>query len=186
MCISFFWEVMVRQSSVDCESFEIGGWGVSPTGKSYSFRSCVRACEAACAREAMLFPRLGCGSSNNAPASSSRALCLSVGHVLVQRCRWSRLPGAVGPACCAVNLCRSLLINAKSVLIDCKSFLVARCFSLLPAAFRLKECKSMCLVPGAVGLACFAVNLCKSQLINCKSFFGHSCCFSLRPAAFIG
>ena len=34
----------------------IGGWGVSPTGKSYSFRSCVRACEAVCARETMFLP----------------------------------------------------------------------------------------------------------------------------------
>ena len=40
---------------------------MSPTGKSYSFRSCVRASEAACAREAMLFPMLGRGSSKNAP-----------------------------------------------------------------------------------------------------------------------
>ena len=48
--------------------------------------------------------------------------------------------GAVRPACCAVNLCKSLLINAKSLLIDCKSFLVAsRCFSLLPAAFPLRS-----------------------------------------------
>ena len=47
-------------------------------------------------------------------------------------------PGAVGPAWCAVNLCKSLLIAAKSLLIDSKSFPVAsRCFSLLPAAFPL-------------------------------------------------
>ena len=44
---------------------------VSPTGKSDSVRF-VRACracgrgEAACARETMLLPRLGCGSSKNA------------------------------------------------------------------------------------------------------------------------
>ena len=37
----------------------IGGWGVSPTGKSYSFRSCVRACEAVCACETMLLPIAG-------------------------------------------------------------------------------------------------------------------------------
>ena len=41
--------------------------GGSPTGKSYSFRSCVRASEAVCARGTMLFPWLGCGSSRNAP-----------------------------------------------------------------------------------------------------------------------
>ena len=41
---------------------------MSPTGKSYSFRSCVRASEAACARETMLFPRLGRGSFNSTPA----------------------------------------------------------------------------------------------------------------------
>ena len=44
---------------------------MSPTGKSYSFRSCVRASEAACARETMLFPRLGRGSFNSPPAASS-------------------------------------------------------------------------------------------------------------------
>ena len=37
--------------------------GVSPTEKSYSFRSYVRASEAVCARETMLLPRLGCKSS---------------------------------------------------------------------------------------------------------------------------
>ena len=45
---------------------------MSPIGKSYSFRSCVRACEAACARETMLLPRLGCGSSKNVPVSCLR------------------------------------------------------------------------------------------------------------------
>ena len=45
---------------------------------------------------------------------------------------------AVGPACCVVNLCKSLLIHAKSLLIACKSFLVAsRYFSLLPAVVSL-------------------------------------------------
>ena len=39
---------------------------MSPTGKSYSFRSCVRASEAACACEAMSFPWLGFGSSQRA------------------------------------------------------------------------------------------------------------------------
>ena len=46
----------------------IGGWGVSPTGKSDSVRlrcdACVRACgrgEAVCARETLL-RRLGCGT----------------------------------------------------------------------------------------------------------------------------
>ena len=47
---------------------------VIPTGKSYSFRSCVRASEAACARETMLFPRLGRGSFKRAPASSCRVV----------------------------------------------------------------------------------------------------------------
>ena len=40
---------------------------MSPTGKSYSFRSCVRASEAACGRGATLLPWLGCGSSKNPP-----------------------------------------------------------------------------------------------------------------------
>ena len=58
---------------------------MSPTGKSYSFRSCVRASEAACARGTMLLPRLGRRSSGNAPPWSrgrvvvARALRLSVG-----------------------------------------------------------------------------------------------------------
>ena len=62
--------------------FSCGGWGVSPTGKSYSFRSCVRASEAACGRGTMLLPRLGCGSSQRAPGSGRvpRALRLSVGQ----------------------------------------------------------------------------------------------------------
>ena len=51
---------------------------MSPTGKSYSFSSCVRACvramrcEAACARGTMLLPRLGGQSSNNPPSSARR------------------------------------------------------------------------------------------------------------------
>ena len=51
----------------------IGGWGVSPTGKSYSFRSCVRACErarrgeAVCGRETRFLPTGGCGSAQRAP-----------------------------------------------------------------------------------------------------------------------
>ena len=40
---------------------------MSPTGKSYSFRSCVRASEAACARGTMLLPRLGRASSKSTP-----------------------------------------------------------------------------------------------------------------------
>ena len=45
----------------------IGGWGVSPTGKSYSFRSCVRASEAACGRETTLLPFQGSVRSFCAP-----------------------------------------------------------------------------------------------------------------------
>ena len=53
----------------------------------------------------------------------------------LQECKFRRLiTGAVRPACCAVNLCKSLLINAKSLLIDCKSFLVA--YRCVPAASR--------------------------------------------------
>ena len=40
---------------------------MSPTRKSYSFRSCVRASEAACGRETTLFPMLGFGSLQRAP-----------------------------------------------------------------------------------------------------------------------
>ena len=61
---------------------EVGG--VSPTGKSYSFRSCVRASEAACACETMLLPWLGCGSSQRPPGCRRRvprALRLSVGQL---------------------------------------------------------------------------------------------------------
>ena len=57
----------------------IGGWGkksgAAPTGKSYSFRSCVRASgrarrgEAACGREATLLPWLGFRTGNSAPAA---------------------------------------------------------------------------------------------------------------------
>ena len=46
----------------------VGGWWVSPTRKSYSFRSCVRASEAACGCGTMLFPWLGCGSTQRTPA----------------------------------------------------------------------------------------------------------------------
>ena len=61
----------------------VGVWGVSPTGKSYSLRSCVRACEAACARETMLLPRLGGGSLENPLGRGrARALCLSVGYLI--------------------------------------------------------------------------------------------------------
>ena len=113
----------------------IGGWGVSPTGKSYSFRSCVRASEAACGRGTMLLPRLGCGSSQRAPTFRGVPFpSPSQNHSLV--------------LCWPANRCKSLLI-------DCKSFPVAsRCFSLLPAAFplllaafRLHNCKSMRLDP---------------------------------------
>ena len=54
---------------------EVGG--VSPTGKSYSFRSCVRASgrarrgEAACGREATLLPWLGFRTGNSAPAPAA-------------------------------------------------------------------------------------------------------------------
>ncbi len=66
--------------------------------------------------------------------------------------------------------------------------LVPAAFPLLLAAFRLKECKSRCLVPSAVRPASRAVNPCKSMqidakslLINCKSFLVASRCFSLLP-----
>ena len=68
---------------------------MSPTGKSDSVRF-VRACracgrgEAACARETMLLPRLGCGRSKSPPVSCrvvvARALALpSQNHSLVLR-----------------------------------------------------------------------------------------------------
>ena len=54
---------------------EVGGWGVSPTGKSYSFRSCVRACEAACACEGRCcFPSLGLRTFESTPCVCARAL----------------------------------------------------------------------------------------------------------------
>ena len=55
----------------------IRGWGVVQTGKSYSFRSCVRASEAVCASGTMLFPWLGCGSSRNPPGWPGVASALS-------------------------------------------------------------------------------------------------------------
>ena len=42
-----------------CVFMYIVGWRMSPTRKLYSFRSCVRASEAARACETMLFPWLG-------------------------------------------------------------------------------------------------------------------------------
>ena len=58
---------------------EVGGKksGAAPTGKSYSFRSCVRASgrarrgEAACGREATLLPWLGFRTGNSAPAPAA-------------------------------------------------------------------------------------------------------------------
>ena len=47
---------------IDLLSF-CGGWGVSPTGKSYSFRSCVRACERARRGEAKLCAGVRRGAS---------------------------------------------------------------------------------------------------------------------------
>ena len=55
---------------------------MSPTGKSYSFRSCVRASgrarrgEAACGREATLLPWLGFRTGNSAPAARALARAL--------------------------------------------------------------------------------------------------------------
>ena len=52
-----------------------------PIALAFALRACVRACEAVCAREAMLFPRLGCGSSKNAPRRRRRRVpfgCLLV------------------------------------------------------------------------------------------------------------
>ena len=45
---------------------------MSPTGKLYSFRSCVRASEAACARGTLLLPWLGPGTSNSPPRGRAR------------------------------------------------------------------------------------------------------------------
>ena len=47
----------------------IGGWGVSPTGKSASFRSCVRASEAAWAREAVISCPLGLAEGRCSPGA---------------------------------------------------------------------------------------------------------------------
>ena len=95
-----------------------------------------------------------------------------------------------------------LLIPAdrcKSLLIDSKSFPVAsRCFSLLPAAFpllpaafrlnKMQICASGPWPRFAVALLLvhvqIAANLCKSLLIDSKSFRVASRCFSLLPAAF--
>ncbi len=57
------------------------------TGNRIRFvRACVLACEAACARETMLFPRLGCTAEiilrGRRVVASSRALCLSVGQLI--------------------------------------------------------------------------------------------------------
>ena len=60
-------------------SSEVGGVGSSldspPNREIVSFRSCVR-CEAACARRTMLLPRLGGGSSQNAPRPPARRRAL--------------------------------------------------------------------------------------------------------------
>ena len=47
--------------------------GVSPTGESFHFVPAYVRCEAACARGTMLLPRLGGGSSGNAPPGRRRA-----------------------------------------------------------------------------------------------------------------
>ena len=101
------------------ERNKVGGWGVSPTGKSYSFRSCVRASEAACGRETTLLPMLGFGRKQRAATSFRVPFpSPSQNHSLA--------------VCWLTNRCKSLLI-------DSKSFRVAsRCFSLLPAAFPLR------------------------------------------------
>ena len=59
------------------------------TGKSisialaFALRACVRACEAVCARETMLFPMLGRGSSKNPPRSCGVARRVPFGCLLV-------------------------------------------------------------------------------------------------------
>ena len=58
---------------------EVGG--VSPTGRSYSFRSFVRASEAACGRRMVLLPWLGFGSSQRGPVSCG-VPCPSLPRVL--------------------------------------------------------------------------------------------------------
>ena len=75
---------------------------MSPTGKSYSFRSCVRASEAACARGTMLLPWLGFGRSQRGPASP--VPCPSL------RRRKTTPLFYVGLR----NRCKSLLIDSKS------------------------------------------------------------------------
>ena len=52
---------------------EVGG--ASPTRKSCSFRSCVRAGEAACGRGTFLFPWRGFKNSKNALVSCRVASC---------------------------------------------------------------------------------------------------------------
>ena len=123
----------------------VGGWGVSPTGKSESVRF-VRACracgrgEAACARETMLLPRLGCGSSKCAPVCVAARVPFP--------CRRKTTP--LFYACLLIAV-RSLQINSKLFLVASPCFsLLPAAFLLLPAAFRLKKSKSMRLVPGAV------------------------------------
>ena len=118
---------------------------MSPTGKSDSFRSCVRASEAACGRETTLLPMLGFGSLQRAPAFRVPFPSPSQNHSLA--------------VCWLTNRCKSLLI-------DSKSFRVAsRCFSLLPAAFPLrlgwKNCKSIRLDP-----RCRLPGLSVSLLVN--------------------
>ena len=56
---------------------------MSPTGESYSFRSCVRASEAACGRETTLLPMLGFGRKQRAATCVvSRALPFAVAKPL--------------------------------------------------------------------------------------------------------
>ena len=86
----------------------IGGWGVVLTGKSYSFRSCVRASEAVCVRDDVVSVA-GFFSSKNPPGS--RASCLVVALFFFE------------------IIVVVLLIIVKSMLIIVKSMLKAfRCF----------------------------------------------------------
>ena len=92
----------------------IGDWGVSPTRKSYSFRSCVRASEAACALETILLARPGCGSSKN-PAC------------VVGAC----------PSSCRRKSTSSFSIGPIKNIFRCLSLLLAA-FRCVPAASRVR------------------------------------------------
>ena len=154
---------------------------MGPTGKSYSFRSCVRASEAACARGTMLLPRLGCGTSKNAPR-------LPVCCVVLRA-----LPLVVAAAAChgfpwlPVASRGFLWLPVASRAFPCLP-VPSRCFSLRSRCFLLhfsvKQCESMRGPPGAVCPACRRSGCVPWLPVASRAFPCLLVAFPLLPAAF--